>query len=748
MQRPVERQPFRRKALFERLEDRLLLLGGHRADRARRCRRPAELRGLSSALGLHGDLATALPVVGTTLGSAIDLRQPRSRRRSSRPAQAYLAGGGAKTTDGLVAALAGPLGAANITGDQVGDEIVFNVNLEPPARWRRCSISTSSANSLPITATANGTVDLSALIDFEFSFGFDLSEGIAPEEAFFIRVGKFDAKADVHTGNTINLGVALGFLDASIINGKLDIDADLSVAFNNPDADAAGRITATELLGTSLDTLVNITRPIATISATLPVNVSALGTFTGGGVGIALAGSPFAAPTMTVTGALASDVENFGRSRRPTSCRCSTRSATGSGAQPVGGDESGHSVRQRHAVQRDLDLAKAFSQSFTSQLIDSEGNVNFASAQQLVQKIATLLNMPESAVAANYNSSTNQLTFFLRMDKSLPSINAPVDFDLNLRRSSRLATASQLSISANGKAPVHARLRSLAVRGQARRRDAAPANSVLTSAATFFLSVDGAPAVLITVPPNASNTNRTQLATQINAALVAAGLPKVIASFDGAGKLNLTYASGTLIGARLDVTVPNVATNTAATQMGLQGSWRTSRRCCRTPSCATFAPPPRPTSMPRSMRPRTSGSSASASRAAPSPAMRRSTSRSAIRRRPRALPGSTSCSRTRQHRDLGQVTALAPPRHAADHRRRESPHARGCAARDVNMPNIFTPGTATIQFPDLQPLLNYQNLDLGDIVAGIQQLATYLTTIEGSRSSAPTCRCSTAASPT
>ena len=50
---------------------------------------------------------------------------------------------------------------------------------------------------------------------------------------------------------------------------------------------------------------------------------------------------------------------------------------------------------------------------------------------------------------------------------------------------------------------------------------AMPVNGVLSAAATFYLSVDGAAPVLITVPPNAANSNRTQLATQVTAALAA-----------------------------------------------------------------------------------------------------------------------------------------------------------------------------------------------------------------------------------
>jgi hypothetical protein len=310
---PRREPPFkRRKVMLEPLEDRLLLSADIAPIAQGLASGLTQFQGFANALVQHADLATPLPIVSTTLGAATDFAN-LVQTRIVTPAQAYLAGGGAKTTDGLVAAIAAQLGGANISGDLYGDEIRFDVNLEAARTIATVFDLEGSANGLPITATGNGTVDLGALVDFEFSFGFDLTEGIAPEEAFFIRVGKFEAKADVHTGNTLNLGVALGFLDASIVNGRVDLDADVSVVFNNPDADTAGRITLTELLGTTLDDLVSMTRPAAVISANLPVTVSALGSFTGGNVNVALSGTPFAAPVMALTGALASDVENFGR---------------------------------------------------------------------------------------------------------------------------------------------------------------------------------------------------------------------------------------------------------------------------------------------------------------------------------------------------------------------------------------------------------------------------------------------------
>ncbi len=464
------------------------------------------------------------------------------------------------------------------------------------------------------------------------------------------------------------------------------------------------------------------------------MNVSALGSFTGGGVSVALSGSPFSAPTMTVTGALAPDIENFGRITPTNVVQVLNQVGNWLG-----------SLSQSAALNPEIpfangtefsevvNLAQAFSQAFTSQLVDADGDVTFASAQQLVQKIATLLNMPESAVAANYNSSTNQLTFFLRMDRTLPSVNAPIEFDLNLAPLGGLATSSQLSIGANGKAQFTLGFDLSPFAARLVAATAAPANGVLTSAATFYVSVDGAPAVLVTVPPNAANTNRTQLATQINAALVAAGLPKVIASFDGAGKLNLNYASGTLVGARLDVVVPDVATNTAATQLGLQAVMenqssllsRTFLRDIRATATANLNATIDATAnfgfFGVGIEGGTITGNATLDVAFRDPA---NTTRSLSIEE--LFKNLNNIATWGQVTSTGTASGTLPITVSGN-----LLTLTGSPRVTFNMPNVFTPNTATIQFPDLQPLLNYQNLDLGDVVAGIQQLATYLTTIEG-----------------
>ena len=128
--------PFKRKPLFESLEQRLLLsadisavAGDELVDGL------AELKDWAAELQQYAALSQALPVVASdgvspvSIGAAVDLANLFEQKLFN-PVQAYLAGGGTKTTDGLVAALDGVAGIASVSGDQYGDSLRFDLVLD------------------------------------------------------------------------------------------------------------------------------------------------------------------------------------------------------------------------------------------------------------------------------------------------------------------------------------------------------------------------------------------------------------------------------------------------------------------------------------------------------------------------------------------------------------------------------------------------------------------------------------------
>lgn len=128
--------PFKRKPLFESLEQRLLLSADiSPTSSAGLVDGLQELGAWAGELQQYGALSQALPVAApdgvspVSLGSALDLAGLLQQKLVN-PVQSYLSGGGTKTTDGLVAALGGIAGVTQVSGDQYGDELRFDLVLD------------------------------------------------------------------------------------------------------------------------------------------------------------------------------------------------------------------------------------------------------------------------------------------------------------------------------------------------------------------------------------------------------------------------------------------------------------------------------------------------------------------------------------------------------------------------------------------------------------------------------------------
>ena len=118
-------------------------------------------------------------------------------------------------------------------------------------------------------------VDLNTNLNFDFSFGFDLTQGLAPEEAFFIQVDQLSANAEVKASE-MNLDAQVGFLDIDVKDGQFKLNAGVNVAFVDPNGD--GKITLNELQGNAIDSLIDLNAK-GSVNGNLPVEVS-IGSFT------------------------------------------------------------------------------------------------------------------------------------------------------------------------------------------------------------------------------------------------------------------------------------------------------------------------------------------------------------------------------------------------------------------------------------------------------------------------------------
>ncbi|MCC7081093.1 MAG: right-handed parallel beta-helix repeat-containing protein [Burkholderiales bacterium] len=736
--------PFARKPLFESLEQRLLLS----ADIA-----PAAATGLidgmqalrdwAGGLQSHGAMAQALPMAqaadSISIGAALDLATLFDQKLFA-PVQAYLGGGGTKTTDGLVGALGAVAGISSVSGDQVGDELRFDVVLDAAKALPGLKINIGATqDGTQVTTDANGAVDATGNLLLDFSFGFDLDAQLAPEEAFFLDVDAFEASVTANAAG-LDFGANIGFLGANVANGSFNLDAGLAVALNNPDADGEGRITLGELLGTTLEGLVVITptdTPEDNFSANFPISVS-LGSFIPASTRLTVAGNALdpASIIVKVEGSSAADILNFGRANqfgvvealRQIGGWLDSLDASEAFAQNL-------PFAQGTTFSELLELGQAFSAGFLDQIESAPGVPAFANAQQFAQEVADLMYGGDTApVALNYNASTNQLTFHLRLDRTFAEVEAPVAFSVNLAPLNGLASSSNLQIGADGRIEFTIGFDlSPFVATWAGNVDL-PLNGVLTGDASFTVRVnEAAESTLITVPRDPANTTRSALIADINAAISAAGVSGLTASLQS-NKLRLTV-TGNALGANLQFGVPSAATNPAKLQLGLPAvgfasdglTSKTFLRDIRVTGHADFSASDIEALGGFGIFQVGIDAGTIAGQATVNVLVRKGGNAATpifmgeLYQVVNDIAGYTAITRT------GNVTGTLPialqgaPIIALP----------GSPRVQFSMGNVFQPATTSVTFADLGPLLAYQNFDVSDVIAGLTSLAGFFNTIEG-----------------
>jgi hypothetical protein len=115
--------------------------------------------------------------------------------------------------------------------------------LESPDHGLRVAPS----QSVPVTVTAG--------LSFPFSFGIDLTPGLSPEEAFFVRGDALTLTGHIDEGS-LAFPLETGFLGTQVLGGSVQFEVRVDATLTNPDDDPAGNITLAELWGTSLAALV------------------------------------------------------------------------------------------------------------------------------------------------------------------------------------------------------------------------------------------------------------------------------------------------------------------------------------------------------------------------------------------------------------------------------------------------------------------------------------------------------------
>ncbi|RLQ23593.1 LEPR-XLL domain-containing protein [Seongchinamella sediminis] len=269
--------PARRRYQVETLEPRLLLSADLVPGAAQALVDGLDgLANWADELDDFDELAQPLPLIDTPLGDLLDLGGFIQDNLVD-----PLASAAATTTqevaDALESALDALLGAGDYVTDitdQVSDEYRFTVDFsyELPAEAFAFGVG-EAFDALGIGF--ENTVDLAGSINVAFEFGFLTTGGLDPADAFFIDTDGAAISVGGTIDATINAAFDLGFIDAQLDNGEVDMSAFLDV--NLPDAGSDTLLTLAELTDAAIDDSVLTVDGDNSFSASLPVTATLAG---------------------------------------------------------------------------------------------------------------------------------------------------------------------------------------------------------------------------------------------------------------------------------------------------------------------------------------------------------------------------------------------------------------------------------------------------------------------------------------
>ena len=369
------------------------------------------------------------------------------------------------TTDGLVGALAGTnLGINNLSSDT---ELLFDVNLSVDS-------ASSSENfnlhfgqlgeSLKLQVEGSVPIQLNVPLEFQLGFGVDLNLLSAspddPGRAFFVRPGPGGQVLTVGGDDVVkanpNFTATLGFLEVEIGgNSNIDLDLALAMVLQNPDNDASGHVTISELIDTPVGTLLGVQINQSNIDITLPVSASFNGNLIGQ-VTATIAGDPFdpenIAANLDGLPDVLGDLEAFERLTPQRVLSFLTSLGARLDAFRLSPVFAGIEVPfvEGRTFSDLFDLADALDTKLLDKLtIEGQEQTflpTFSSAQAFAVVLETVLDLESGVVDATFDSELDELIFHVELTHQFDQIALGIDLDLDLGDVVGLRTTSQVTI--------------------------------------------------------------------------------------------------------------------------------------------------------------------------------------------------------------------------------------------------------------------------------------------------------------
>ena len=448
---PVVLVTARAQPAFERLEPRVLLSASSDSlvdAPIDATQKQALIDGLNQVeqfgedLDTAGELAHALPIVGGSLGSILDVGEVLAEAfvdRVADPVSGYLETDATPTTNELVnnvlETLTRTVGDLDLDVDPAmvsgglidGQELQFNLVVNATRTTDHAIDLGTEADDLSLSLDAAASVTLVSQLSMDLTFGFDLAAGLDPTERFFVRIHALQASADVDVSD-LAADVTVGIAGGSITGGIIDLDADLAIAIIDPGGD--GNLTLSEMQGNVIGDLTSFT-PTGSINVNLPVFVT-IGTFSVNAAVTLTDADLFAGPAPVFDTTNFNDLLDFDEIT-PAGLfdfirQLGMRLGEFTGAPDFEIDVP-FSGGQRLADL--LGVATAFGSNVTDQLlttVDEDLVPTFDTVQQFVAQLAPLLGVDPSVLDPQFDPATDELSFVLQFDHAFANRNFPIDF--------------------------------------------------------------------------------------------------------------------------------------------------------------------------------------------------------------------------------------------------------------------------------------------------------------------------------
>ncbi len=279
----------------------------------------------------------------------------------------------------------------------------------------------ASSVSANVAAAATGTFELGLRV--QDTGGTDPLATLAntlTANNFFIRETTMMSASATVAATDIDASVELGVFEAAVTDGTASMRADVSLTLNNPDGDAAGRITLAELTSVSAASIVNVTAEPSPLHIVLPLS-GRLGSYSlesgtrveinrGNvldGVGVETVSADFGTISRAVASfsrITASDVASM-LTQLASSITDMGRGASFGGFVPFLKDKSYSQI---------IDLGKSLKEKVVDPLADAAtGQLGFSTVQGALRLMARGLGVDERTFNPTFDPVTNEFTISL-----------------------------------------------------------------------------------------------------------------------------------------------------------------------------------------------------------------------------------------------------------------------------------------------------------------------------------------------